>query len=123
MSKRFLVRVLLATCLALLAVFSLAPGVFAQRSSNGLPLSGKNTPSWLQWHIVASSNAGPQNELTAIAALSGKDAWAVGDYHAPAPSLSKTLTEHWRGPATAVGYYFGRGNTTKTLVEASDIPL
>ncbi|MGB8345059.1 MAG: hypothetical protein WCD86_09250, partial [Ktedonobacteraceae bacterium] len=54
-------------------------------------------PSWSQWHIVPGSNAGPQNELTAIAALSGKDVWAVGDYHAPAPSLSKTLTEHWNG--------------------------
>lgn len=97
MSKRFIVRVLLATCLALLTVLSLAPGVFAQTSSNGQPLSEKNTPSWLQWHIVASSNAGPQNELTAIAALSGKDAWTVGDYHAPTPSLSKTLTEHWNG--------------------------
>jgi hypothetical protein len=62
--------------------------------------SAKRSPSISQgqtWHIVQSPNAGPQNELTAVDSLSPKDAWAVGDYHVPEPSLSKTLTEHWNG--------------------------
>jgi hypothetical protein len=103
MSGRLIGRILLAASLALLTIFSLAPSAFAHAGSNSQPLAGKERPSWLQWHIVPGANAGPHNELTAIAALSGKDAWAVGDYHAPAPSLSKTLTEHWNGAKWNIG--------------------
>ena len=96
MSGRLISRILLATCFVLFTIFSLTSGAFARSSLNSPLLSGKNIPSWSQWHIVPGSNAGPQNELTAILALSGKDVWAVGDYN------GTTLTEHWNGTSWSI---------------------
>ena len=97
------------------------------------------------WEIRPSPNAGSSdNTLTAVAALSANDVWAVGDY-LDASGVARTLTEHWNGsawsivsspnnstddnvllavsgnPATgnlrAVGYYIWVGGISEPLIE------
>ena len=46
------------------------------------------------WSVVKSPNPGSGGDhLSAVAAISASDVWAVGDSN----TLSKTLTEHWNG--------------------------
>ena len=96
------------------------------------------------WQRIPSPSLGTfANILYSVAALSGSNAWAVGEY-LPTPSAAYTLTEHWNGkawkvvpspspgpshllrsvaqvPGTsqawAVGFY-SNGSASQTLVEA-----
>jgi len=58
------------------------------------------------WQVVASpaatSPALPAATLTAVAATSRRNAWAVGDLLDPASGASEPLTEHWDGSAWSV---------------------
>jgi len=47
------------------------------------------------WTIVASQNTGGYNWLSAVAAISSDDVWAVGSDQSTTPNL--TLAEHWDG--------------------------
>ncbi len=50
-----------------------------------------------KWQQVPSPSPGAfANILYGVAALSSRDAWAVGEY-LPTPSAAYTLTEHWNG--------------------------
>jgi hypothetical protein len=60
------------------------------------PIPPTATPPPKGWNAVASPPVGSEGNLTAVAALSATDAWAVGQYEAP-DSLQRTLTEHWNG--------------------------
>jgi hypothetical protein len=55
-----------------------------------------------KWQIKASPSPGTNmNSLNAVAALSGTQAWAVGDHSTSGQSL-KTLIEHWNGSSWTV---------------------
>jgi hypothetical protein len=55
------------------------------------------------WHVVASPSPGPvASALSAVAATSRRNAWAVGAVSDPARGTSEPLTEHWDGSAWAV---------------------
>lgn len=45
-----------------------------------------------RWHLVSSSDAGPDSALRAMAAVSAHDVWAAGDVQG-----RHTLVEHWDG--------------------------
>src|SRR5262245_43169277 len=60
------------------------------------PIPPTATPPPKGWNAVASPPVGSEGNLTAIAALSANDAWAVGQYEGP-DSLQRTLVEHWNG--------------------------
>jgi hypothetical protein len=50
-----------------------------------------------QWSVVSSPSPGSQaDNLTAVAAVSATDVWAVG-FYANNNGVWKTLTEHWNG--------------------------
>jgi hypothetical protein len=50
------------------------------------------------WAVVASPNAGTQNNhLSGVAAVSASDVWAVGDFQDN--GVFQILTEHWDGTA------------------------
>jgi serine/threonine protein kinase len=51
------------------------------------------------WTQVPSPNPAPGSELTAVAATSASDAWAVGFYIVTANGLQNGLIEHWDGTA------------------------
>lgn len=48
------------------------------------------------WSVVDSPAVAPEGRLVAVTALSGGDAWAVGQYEGT-DALQRTLTEHWDG--------------------------
>jgi hypothetical protein len=55
-----------------------------------------------QFNVVSSQNAGTSsnNELKSVSAISGTDAWAVGDYDAGTTTvLLKPEAQHWDGTA------------------------
>jgi hypothetical protein len=60
---------------------------------------GLGKPSWMV--VKSPVIAGFNVNLTAVAAVSGADAWAVGQQNQPG-RYSKTLIEHWNGTAWAV---------------------
>jgi hypothetical protein len=49
------------------------------------------------WTRQAAPTPGSDGELRGIAALSGRNAWAVGDISATGSSGEKALIEHWNG--------------------------
>ncbi len=50
------------------------------------------------WSVVRSPSPGAENnELTAVAALSASDIWAVGDFGPNSQGYSRPLIEHWDG--------------------------
>ena len=52
------------------------------------------------WRQVKSPSPGPVfSELEAVSAVSGSDAWAVGDYWNRTGTASETLILHWNGTA------------------------
>jgi hypothetical protein len=54
------------------------------------------TPLPKGWNQFASPGIGAEGKLTAVAAMSASDTWAVGQYEG-LDSLQRTLTEHWNG--------------------------
>jgi hypothetical protein len=90
------------------------------------------------WNVVPSANAGAENDLYGVAAISPTDVWAVGG-----TSPGSTLIEHWNGrkwsvvpgPAPgqlsslsrvravsatdvwAVGFYYNNAGNSQTLIE------
>jgi hypothetical protein len=64
------------------------------------PGSPARTPSW---HAVPSPNGSStgNNYLESVAAISTKDAWAVG-YYSVGDTGFQTLTEHWNGTSWSV---------------------
>jgi hypothetical protein len=97
MSRNMIGHGLLLTCLVLLAVLGSASSVFAFENAREVSSAQRQSTISSTWNIVRSANAGSQNELKGVDALSATNMWAVGDYHPPAPSLAKTLAEHWNG--------------------------
>ncbi len=78
------------------------------------------------WKVIASPSPGSfYNSLSAIAAVSPTDIWAVGA-EGPLQGTSKTLIEHWDGtswsivPSPNIGTY-GNGLTAVTALSSSDI--
>jgi hypothetical protein len=92
---RFGVRVGFTTLLLALIVLLAACGSISSKAK-GTPIPPTATPPPKGWNAVASPPVGSEGNLTAIAALSATDAWAVGQYEAP-DSLQRTLIEHWNG--------------------------
>jgi hypothetical protein len=64
------------------------------------PIPPTTTPPPKGWNAVASPPVGSEGNLTAVAALSATDAWAVGNYETP-DSLQRTLIEQWNGTSWA----------------------
>src|SRR5262249_22093127 len=54
------------------------------------------TPRPTGWNTVASPGVGAEGEVTAVAALSASDVWAVGQFE-NLESVQQTLIEHWDG--------------------------
>lgn len=56
-----------------------------------------------RWYPAQGQNpSADSNTLQAIAAVSGTDIWAVGNYYDQASVMEKSLTEHWNGSAWSV---------------------
>lgn len=52
-----------------------------------------------QWSVVPSPNGGNAfSELSAVAAVSSHDVWAVGNFINLSPFQDQTLIEHWMAP-------------------------
>ena len=68
-------------------------------SSSSTPTTYNLIEHWngTSWSIVASPNPGAGNSLSAIAAVSAKNIWAVGYYNTSNSTVSQTLIEHWNG--------------------------
>lgn len=78
---------------------SFSTGLHASKLKSFNPVCGPD------WQPVQSPNYGTDNhnELSAVAALSESDVWAVGYYREIAPSsYERTLIEHWDGTAWSV---------------------
>jgi len=54
------------------------------------------TPAWAGAGTPRTASRGFEDGLSAVAAVSASDAWAVGIWHNPA-GHEQTLTEHWNG--------------------------
>jgi hypothetical protein len=81
------------------------------------------------WSVQPSGDEGSSttiNELSAIAAISATNIWAVGDHGSAAPETRRPLIEHWTGsawhivpnPDLGVGEHFLTG---VTAISASDV--
>ncbi len=120
----------------LFSVFSLAalliclPGtgvVFAQ-AHTPFAFQQKATPlSCPDLSIVSSPNVGSDNNLLlGVAAVSARDAWAVGDYLNDSIGNTHTLIEHWNGRNWSVVPSSNGGSNGNTLygvaaVSAGDV--
>jgi hypothetical protein len=82
--------------LALLALLAACGSSSSKAKSTPVPPTA--TPPPKGWNAVVSPPVGSEGNLTAIAALSTNDVWAVGQYEGP-DSLQRTLVEHWNGSA------------------------
>jgi len=51
------------------------------------------------WSVVKSPNVG---QLSGVAAVSGNNIWAVGDYYAGSVKAGQNLIEHWNGTSWSV---------------------
>ncbi|HVB21693.1 MAG TPA: hypothetical protein VNG51_07095 [Ktedonobacteraceae bacterium] len=83
-------------------------------------------PNCKTWKVVNSPSPGSNfNMLNGVAALSGRDVWAVGNYY-KANKPQPTLIEHWNGtkwsvvksPNPGAGYNILNG---VTAISATDI--
>ena len=54
------------------------------------------------WKVVPSPSLGTASSLTAVAARSAGDVWAVGSYLPAGTTVHQTLTEHWDGTSWTV---------------------
>ena len=93
--KQFSVRAGFTLLLLALLVLLAACGSSSAKAKV-TPVPPTATPPPKGWNAVASPPVGSEGNLTAIAALSTSDAWAVGQYEGP-DSLQRTLVEHWNG--------------------------
>ena len=78
-----------------------------------------------KWLIVRSPNAEYSSTLSAVAALSSTDIWAVG-FSSQSSGYSQTLTEHWNGSSWTVVASPNVGSSDNALlsivaVSANDI--
>ncbi len=99
-------------------------------SNQILSPSSTLTDHWngTRWSIVPSPNVrSASNFLSAVAAVSSSDVWAVGSYYIDdRGSVGKTLIEHWNGtswsivPSPNVGSSFNQLDGV-AVVSASDI--
>ncbi|HEX3272635.1 MAG TPA: hypothetical protein VHR15_18460 [Ktedonobacterales bacterium] len=64
------------------------------------PVPPTATPLPKGWNAVASPPVGSEGNLTAVAALSTTDVWAVGSYHR-VDGAQAALIEHWDGSSWA----------------------
>jgi hypothetical protein len=98
--KRRGTRFLLQTIAAVLIICTLigtAVLIFASRNTQ---VGSHQSHSSMNWNIITGLNPGAaQNNLSAIAALSANNVWAVGYYSNSKLSNEggKTLIEHWNG--------------------------
>jgi hypothetical protein len=72
---------------------SVLPAVIGVGFAAGLTLA---TPAWAGAGAPRTAGGGFADGLSAVAAVSASDAWAVGIWHDRAGS-EQTLTEHWNG--------------------------
>ena len=94
---RFGVRIGFTTLLlALLALLAACGSVSSKAKATVTSVPPTATPLPKGWNAVTSPPVGSEGNLTAIAALSATNAWAVGNYEGP-DSLQRTLIEHWNG--------------------------
>src|SRR5215472_8050367 len=90
-------------CGTLIAVMVLGTLVLksdrAEAVQAGISVSHSSQGGCGTWSVVSSPNPGPSdNALGAVAAVSSRDVWAVGEYlRTGASSITQTLTEHWDG--------------------------
>lgn len=76
-------------------------------------------PSWngIRWKIVPSPNVGWGGRLlTAVAARTATDVWAVGQRQRTPDSFRKTLIEHWNGTRWKVVRSPNVGKTSNILL-------
>jgi hypothetical protein len=74
-----------------------------------------------QWRIVSSPNPSQvYNSLSAVAALSAKDVWAVG-FQAMMDGTTQTLIEHWNGVSWQVTPGANPGAVNNELLSVSAI--
>jgi hypothetical protein len=86
-------------------------GVAAVSASNAWAVGGYTSGTGYQtlilhwngtaWKKVASPSPSPSGDsvLSGVAAVSARNAWAVGHYYSPTAAADKTLILHWNGTA------------------------
>src|SRR5947207_1428683 len=151
MLKRFLrvARLLrLLRLLVLLCVMTVLLGALSLKTTEAKATTSKVSQNWdsptaCGWSVVPSPNGSSSSNLSAVAAVSANDVWAVGS-SGNQMSGAQTLIEHWNGlswsvvtsanpgsiyntlygvtaiSATnvwAVGYYVNTTGVTQTLIE------
>jgi hypothetical protein len=84
------------------------------------PSSVPTTPPAHGWNTVASPGVGPEGRLSAVAARSASDAWAVGEFEG-LDSAQHTLVEHWDGSQWSVQQSPSPGNEANILSSVAEI--
>jgi hypothetical protein len=95
------------------------------------------------WSVVSSANAGAEDTLYGVAAISPTNVWAVGDFMPQLTSPQTAFIEHWNGQkwsivssphpgqlsslfgvravfanhVWAVGFYYNNAGNSRTLIE------
>jgi len=93
-------RVKLATCLFLLFIIAVAPGLLMPARIKTYAATTK-TGSCGTWHLVSSPNVGGLSVLEAVGG-SINNVWAVGYFSDSSFKNTYTLTEHWNGKSWSI---------------------
>lgn len=146
MIKHFLrIAILLSVLMVLLNALSLkTAGAQTITLNRGLSQNQFKSSSNGMWSVVPSPNGDGNSGLSAIAAVSANDIWAVGNVSNPTTRTQTTLTEVWNGTlwqivpspnpsmrhntlygvsavstsdAWAVGFYANTSEISQTLIE------
>lgn len=93
-----------------------AVGIFSNEN-NGIEIGEELFEHWngTSWTVVQGQNAGVQgNTLSAIAAVSTRDVWAIGSSNNNSP-VTDTLIEQWNGTSWSTIKGQNPGNESNTL--------
>ena len=102
--------------LALLALLAACGSVSSKAKATATPVPPTATPPPKGWNAVTSPPFGSEGNLTAVAALSASDAWAVGGQ--PPQGCGDTepaLIQHWDGHAWTAAQAAGPGLNQNAL--------
>src|SRR4051812_150172 len=95
MMKRFIrVAILLCVVTVLLSALSIKTIEAKAATSSGQGLQNRFSPNSCGWSVVSSPNGNSSSGLSAVAAVSANDVWAVGSSGSQMGS-GETVIEHW----------------------------
>ena len=99
MMKRLLsVAMLLCVVIVLLSALSLKTTEAKAPPSSWKLFQNRYSSTSCNWSVVPSPNGNSNSVLSAVAAVSANDVWAVGSYHnSNSNTIFQTLTEQWNG--------------------------